>query len=77
VRFKVSLAVAFDDAELFESFHFVDVRIIFAYIKEWFAGWAGVDSAWEQDSFEAWKMLVNRSDSQPSAARGVSPRPLP
>ena len=26
-------------------------------------GWAGADSAWEQDSFEAWKMLVNRADS--------------
>lgn len=34
-------------------------------------GWVGVDKAREQDSAEAWKMLVNRAESQPSAARRV------
>jgi hypothetical protein len=62
---------------LFEKLNFIDTFVILADIEEWFAVWAGVDSAWEQDSFEAWKMLVNRADSQPSAACGVSPRPLP
>jgi hypothetical protein len=33
--------------------------------------WAGVDSVWEQEKLEARKMLVNRTDSPPSAARGV------
>jgi len=33
-------------------------------------GGAGVDKVWEQDSAETWKMLVNRADSQLSAARG-------
>ena len=36
-------------------------------------GWVGMDSAWEQDSAEAWKRLVNHTESQPSAARFVNP----
>jgi hypothetical protein len=31
----------------------------------------GVDSAWEQEKLEAWKMLENATDSQKSAARFV------
>ena len=31
----------------------------------------GVDSAWEQKKLEARKMIVNRAESQPSAARFV------
>jgi hypothetical protein len=33
--------------------------------------WAGVDSAWEQEKFEARKMLVNRAESHTSGARFV------
>ena len=32
---------------------------------------AGMNPAWEQDSFGAWKMLENATESQPSAARCV------
>jgi len=32
---------------------------------------AGVDSVWEQEKLEARKMLENRADSPPSAARFV------
>ena len=35
--------------------------------------WAGVDSVWEQDSDEAWKMIENAAESQPSAAHCVRP----
>jgi hypothetical protein len=31
--------------------------------------WAGVDSAWEQDSVVAWKILVNAVESRLSTAR--------
>jgi hypothetical protein len=33
--------------------------------------WEKVDKAWEQKKLKVWKMLVNRADSQPSAARGA------
>ncbi len=34
-------------------------------------GWAGVDSVWEQEKLEAGKMLENRAESPPPAARFV------
>jgi len=34
-------------------------------------GWAGVDNVWDVEKPEARKLLVNRADSQLSAARGV------
>ncbi|HNE06164.1 MAG TPA: hypothetical protein PLT08_16685, partial [Anaerolineales bacterium] len=36
--------------------------------------WAGVDSAWEQEKLEAWKMLENAAESHTSGARGVGRR---
>jgi len=33
--------------------------------------WAGVDSAWEQEKLEAWKMLENAAESHTSGARFV------
>ncbi|GER80016.1 hypothetical protein DIM_20970 [Candidatus Denitrolinea symbiosum] len=35
--------------------------------------WAGVDSAWEQEKLEAWKMLENAAESHTSGARFVVP----
>ena len=34
-----------------------------------------MDSVWEQDSAEVWKILENAAKSQPSAARHVGLRP--
>jgi hypothetical protein len=39
-------------------------------------GWAGVDSAWEQEKLEARKMLENAAESHPSSARFVRWRPF-
>jgi hypothetical protein len=33
--------------------------------------WAGVDSVWEQEKLEAWKMLENAAESHTSGARFV------
>jgi hypothetical protein len=39
-----------------------------------FGARAGVDSAWEQEKLEAWKMLENAAESHTSGARFVSRR---